>query len=61
VWKSSREELKLRGQLIHISREELYEKVWAFPLRKLAPEFGVSDVGLGIGTRKISVLIHRIG
>lgn len=29
-----------------ISREELYEKVWALPMAKLAPEFGVSDRAL---------------
>jgi hypothetical protein len=28
------------------NRQELYEKVWQFPLRKLAIEYGISDVGL---------------
>jgi hypothetical protein len=27
-------------------RQELYEKVWQFPLRKLAAEYNISDVGL---------------
>lgn len=29
-----------------LTREELYQKVWQQPMRKLAPEFGLSDVGL---------------
>src|SRR6266403_3402030 len=35
-----------------LSRAELYERVWTTPLRTLAAEFGVSDVGL-------SKLCHR--
>lgn len=29
-----------------LSREELYSRVWETPLQTLAPEFGLSDVGL---------------
>jgi hypothetical protein len=29
-----------------LTREELYNRVWATPMRKLAMEFGLSDVGL---------------
>src|SRR5262245_50159206 len=35
-----------------VSRAELYERVWTTPMRTLAAEFGVSDVGL-------SKLCHR--
>ena len=28
-----------------ITREELYEQVWARPVRRLAGEYGLSDVG----------------
>ena len=31
---------------IKISRTDLYERVWTTPLRTLAKEFGLSDVGL---------------
>jgi len=31
---------------IELTRAELYEKVWTAPLRTLAKEFGISDVGL---------------
>lgn len=30
----------------HLSRHELYEKVWTVSMRKLAAEYGLSDVGL---------------
>lgn len=29
-----------------LTREELYQRVWSTPMRKLASEFGLSDVGL---------------
>lgn len=29
-----------------IRRQDLYEKVWSTPMRKLAEDFGISDVGL---------------
>lgn len=29
-----------------LSRAELYEKVWSIPMRRLAKEFGISNVGL---------------
>ena len=31
---------------IQLSRKELYEKVWAISMVKLAEEFGISDRGL---------------
>jgi hypothetical protein len=36
----------LFGKQIKISRTDLYERVWTTPLRTLAKEFGLSDVGL---------------
>lgn len=35
-----------------IARKDLYERVWATPLRKLALEFGVSDVSLSKACRR---------
>lgn len=29
-----------------LTRRNLYEKVWSQPIRTLAKEFGISDVGL---------------
>jgi hypothetical protein len=40
---------------IRISREKLYEKVWTAPLRRLAPEFGISDVGLAKICKRYSI------
>ena len=34
------------SEQIVLTRAELYEKVWTIPMRKLAKEFGISDVGL---------------
>jgi hypothetical protein len=31
---------------ISLTREQLYEKVWSTPLRTVAKEYGLSDVGL---------------
>jgi hypothetical protein len=31
---------------VRLTRKELYEKVWSQPVRTLAKEFGISDVGL---------------
>jgi hypothetical protein len=30
----------------HLTRDELYERVWAEPMHTLAPRFGISDVAL---------------
>ena len=46
---------------IRISREDLYEKVWTSPLRKLAPEFGVSDVGLAKICKRHSIPLPGLG
>lgn len=40
---------------IRISREELFEKVWAQPTTKLAQEFGISDVALGKICKKLNI------
>jgi hypothetical protein len=36
----------MEDKLIKLSRSELYEKVWSEAMWKLAPELGLSDVGL---------------
>jgi hypothetical protein len=42
-------------------RHELYQKVWEFPLRKLAEEYGVSDVGLAKVCRKLHIPLPGLG
>ena len=43
------------------NRQELYEKVWQFPLRKLAAEYGISDVGLAKVCRKLEIPLPGLG
>jgi hypothetical protein len=40
---------------VSFTRSELFEKVWAMPLLKLAREIGVSDVALGKACRRASI------
>lgn len=42
-------------------RHELYEKVWQFPLRRLAAEYGISDVGLAKVCRKLEIPLPGLG
>jgi hypothetical protein len=37
------------------NRQELYEKVWQFPLCRFAAEYGISDVGLAKVCRKLLI------
>ena len=39
----------------HVTREELYARVWEEPMRTLAPKFGLSDVGWLKICRKLHV------
>jgi hypothetical protein len=43
------------------NRQELYEKVWQFPLRTLAAEYGISDVGLAKVCRKLEIPLPGLG
>ena len=42
-------------------RQELYEKVWQVPLRKLAAEYNMSDVGLAKVCRKLGIPLPGLG
>ena len=42
-------------------REELYDKVWRLPTRKVAKEYGVSDVALGKTCRKLHIPVAGEG
>jgi hypothetical protein len=43
------------------NRQELYEIVWQFPLRKLAAEYDISDVGLAKVCRKLEIPLPGVG
>ena len=42
-------------------RTELYEQVWAEPMRKLAPRYGVSDVALAKICRRLGIPLPGVG
>lgn len=44
-----------------VSRADLYERVWSTPMRKLAAEFGISDVGLAKICRKNGIPLPGLG
>ncbi len=46
---------------IRLTRADLYAKVWATPMRILAKEFGMSDVGLAKVCRKHNVPVPPVG
>lgn len=46
---------------ITMTRAELYEKVWTTPMRKLAPEYGLSDVGLAKLCRRHNIPLPGLG
>jgi hypothetical protein len=41
--------------VLHFTRKQLYEIVWAEPIRGLAQRFGISDVGLAKACRKAGI------
>jgi hypothetical protein len=43
------------------NRDELYEEVWATPMRTLAKKYGISDVGLAKICRKLSIPLPGLG
>lgn len=47
--------------LQNVSRADLFERVWSTPMRKLAVEFGISDVGLAKICRKNGIPLPGIG
>jgi hypothetical protein len=44
-----------------INRKEFYERVWSTPMRKLALEYGISDVGLAKICRKNGIPLPGLG
>ena len=46
---------------ITINRKELYEQVWSEPVSRLAPKYGISDVGLKKICRKLNVPTPPLG
>lgn len=51
----------MTAERIRLTRTELHERVWATPMRTLAKEFGMSDVGLAKICRKHNVPVPPVG
>lgn len=47
--------------VVRLTREELYEKVWAEPMRALAQRYNISDVGLAKTCRRLKVPVPGRG
>src|SRR5262245_25765190 len=47
--------------ITRLTRKELYDKVWAAPLRKISATHGISDVGLAKICRRHNIPIHGRG
>lgn len=51
----------MHGNWIRLTREELYKKVWAAPMKAVAQEFGVSASGLANVCRKHNIPVPAVG
>ena len=47
--------------LARYNREELYEKVWASTMQKVAKEYGISDVAIGKTCKKLAIPVPGRG
>jgi hypothetical protein len=54
-------EAAVQTQQVTLSRTELYERVWDTPIRTLATEFGISDVGLAKVCRRHQIPLPGLG
>ena len=45
----------MNNKKIKIMREHLFERVWTVPMSKLAPEYGISDVGLAKVCKRMEI------
>ena len=51
----------MNNKTIRLTRQELYDQVWSNPLRQLAKEYGLSDVGLAKICRRNNVPLPPAG
>ena len=50
-----------RGQSVTLTREELYQKIWATPTHRLAKEFGITGTGLAKICKRMKVPVPPRG
>ena len=51
----------MSGDVVKLTRAELYEQVWTTPMRKLAPQYGLSDVGLAKICKRLGIPRPPVG
>ncbi|MGD8258816.1 MAG: hypothetical protein PVG70_19685 [Desulfobacterales bacterium] len=51
----------MNNKSITVNRNELYEQVWSEPVSRLAPKYGISDVGLKKICKKLNVPAPPLG
>jgi hypothetical protein len=51
----------MKKESITVNRNELYEQVWSEPVSRLAPKYGISDVGLKKICKKLNVPTPPLG
>jgi hypothetical protein len=51
----------MKKETITVNRNELYEQVWSEPVSRLAPKYGISDVGLKKICKKLNVPTPPLG
>jgi hypothetical protein len=49
------------SEQVIVRREDLYEQVWSTPLRTLAQQYGLSDVGLAKTCKRMKVPVPGRG
>lgn len=53
--------LRMPSKEISLTREELYARVWAEPMRTVAQQLGISDVGLAKKCRRMKIPVPGLG
>ena len=51
----------MSDDVARLTRTELYEQVWTTPMRRLAPQYGLSDVGLAKICKKLNIPRPPVG
>ncbi len=51
----------MAGEVLMVSRRELFDQVWSEPMTKVAPKYGLSDVGLAKVCKKHQIPRPPVG
>lgn len=59
--KAEGDRLRMPSKEISLTREELYARVWTEPMRTVAQQLGISDVGLAKKCRRMTIPVPGLG